>query len=240
MRPGYQAYLAQFRALSNMFWASYTERNLEQFRERGVGGATWANGTCWKAGMSQAEIDQAEEIFGAPFPAEYRAFLAILNAPNKAAHWFLFDGDELKPAPPRNIFTDWSQGLADVDRKEADLISGILFDVEKGAIWHDYWGERPNSEADRAAHIRGLVQSAPRLIPLHSHRFLVSGLDLEPTPVLSVMQSDVIYYSDCIEDCLAADFPDLAPGLETPDFTLQDKRCFDALAAVPFWGPLMT
>lgn len=240
MRSGYQAYLAQFRVLSDAFWASNVEKDLEDFRARGLGGATWADGTRWKAGMTQQEIDQVEKEFGAAFPSEYRAFLATLNAPNKPALWFLFEGDELKSAPPRNIFTDWSQGMDDAVRVENDLIAGILFDVEHGAFWHDAWGERPDHAAQRAKHITDLVRAAPKLIPLHSHRFLVAGLDLEPTPVLSVMQSDVIYYADCIEDCLAADFPDLALGLETPDMTIDEAKCFGALRAVPFWGALMS
>lgn len=240
IRPGYQAYLAQFRALSEAYWSTHVERTLEDFAERGVGGATWAEGTRWKPGMSQAEIDAVEKTFGAKFPDEYRAFLAILNATNKPAIWYLFKGDTLHTAPPRRIFTDWVDGLNDIKRTQDDLVAGILFDVENGAFWHDDWGERPSDVDDLRARVRDLVNAAPKLIPLHSHRFLVADLDLEPTPVLSIMQSDVIYYADCIEDCLAADFPDLAPGLDPPEMTIDEKTCFDALRAVPFWGTLLS
>ena len=240
MRPGFQAYLAQFRALSEAYWSTHVERALEEFEKSGVGGATWAAGTRWKPGMSQLEIDAIEHDFGARFPEEYRAFLAILNATNNSAIWSLFEGDTLQKAAPRRIFSDWVDGLEDIKRTQEDVVSGILFDVENGAFWHDEWGERPNDVDDVRRHVRDLVESAPKLIPLHSHRFLVADLDLEPAPVLSVMQSDVIYYADCIEDCLAADFPDLALGLEPPEMVIDEKTCFSALRAVPFWGALLS
>jgi hypothetical protein len=34
----------------------------------------------------------------------------------------------------------------------------------------------------------------PRLVPLYGHRYLPSGQVASPVPVLSVVQSDVIYY----------------------------------------------
>ncbi|MEO9827310.1 MAG: SMI1/KNR4 family protein [Paracoccaceae bacterium] len=240
LRPGFQAYLAQFRALSEAYWSTHVERSLEYFRERDVGGATWAADTAWKPGMSQAEIDAIEQSFGAKFPEEYRAFLATLNAANKPAIWYLFKGDTLHQAPPRHIFTDWVDGIPDIKRTYDDLIAGILFDVETNAFWQDDWGDRPSDPDKQRDHVIDLFDAAPKLIPLHSHRFLVAGLDLEPAPVLSVMQTDVIYYADCIEDCLAADFPDLAPGLEPSEITIDEQACFSALRAVPFWGSLLS
>jgi hypothetical protein len=240
MRKGYQAYLAQFRALSDAYWSSHVERDLEEFRASGVGGATWAASTRWKPGMSQVEIDAVEQFFGAKFPEDYRAFLATLNATTKPATWYLFEGDTLQPAPPRHIFTDWIDGRADIKRAQDELIAGIMFDVEKSAFWNDAWGERPKDKDAREQHVKSLMDAAPKLIPLHSHRFLIAGLDLEPSPVVSIMQSDVIYFADSIESCLDADFPDLALGLELPELTIDQTACLRALRAVPFWGSLLS
>lgn len=240
MRPGYQAYLAQFRALSEAYWSSHVERDLEDFRASGVGGATWAAGTRWKPGMSQAEIDAVEQSFGATFPEDYRAFLATLNAATKPAVWYLFKGDTLYPASPRHIFTDWNEGQDDIKGALDAVVSGILFDVERNALWLDEWGERPHDKGARADLVTALIEAAPKLIPLHSHRFLIAGLDLGPSPVVSIMQSDVIFYSDSIEACLAADFPDLAPGLEPPEITIDEKISVSTLRSVPFWGTLLS
>lgn len=240
MRPGLQAYFAQFRVLSEAYWSTHVERTLEDFRARGVGGATWGTGTRWKPGMAQAEIDRLEADFGATFPEDYRAFLAILNAPDTPAHWYLYQGATLEPAPHRNIFTDWSAGFADAERADKDLKAGLLFDVEHSAVWKDEWGKRPTEAHDLAARIEELVDAAPKLIPLHSHRFLISGLDLEPAPVVSVMQSDVIYYANSIEECLAEDFPTLAPGLEIPEVAVDVDERRAALFKVPFWGALLS
>ena len=240
MRIGYQAYLAQFRALSDAYWSSHVERDLEEFRARGVGGATWAAGTRWKPGMSQAEIDAVESAFGAKFPEDYRAVLATLNATTKPAIWYLFKGDTLHKAPSRHIFTDWIDGQGDIERALENVLAGILFDVEENALWLDIWGERPSDKDARADLIASLIEMAPKLIPLHSHRFLIAGLDLEPSPVVSIMQSDVIYYADSIERCLAEDFPDLALGLELPENTADESASMQALRDVPFWGALLS
>ena len=240
MRAGYQAYLAQFRALSDAYWSSHVERDLEEFRANGVGGATWAEGTRWKPGMSQAEIDAVEQSFGAEFPEDYRGFLATLNAATKPAIWYLFKGDTLHPAPARHVFTDWTDGQGDIKRALDGVVSGVLFDVERNALWLDEWGERPNEKSARADLVTSLITSAPKLIPLHSHRFLIAGLDLEPSPVVSIMQSDVIFYAESIEACLAADFPDLALGLELPETAIDQTAYLRTLRAVPFWGALLS
>ena len=67
----------------------------------------------------------------------------------------------------------------------------------------------------------------------------MSGLGIEPSPVLSIMQSDIIDYSDSLAHCLADDFPYLAPGLDPPPVTLDREERMAALAALPFWGGML-
>ena len=180
--------------------------------------------------MQASEIAAVEAAWGAPFPHEYRTFLTTLNAPDRPARWYLYQGASLEPAAAGNIFVDWSASLKDAERAMSKVTRGIVFDVENNALWQDDCGDRPNTAPDRAALIADLVSAAPKLIPFHSHRFLVSGLDIEPSPVLSIMQSDIIIYSDSLADCLADDFPELAPGLEPPPVTLEHKERMAALA----------
>lgn len=240
MHDGLTTYLAQFRSLSEAYWSTHTERTLDDFRASSVGGATWATGTRWQKGMQESEIAAVEAVWGATFPREYRAFLAALNAPDRPAHWYLYQGAKLEPAAASNIFVDWSAGVEDAKRSIEKVTRGIIFDVENNVLWQDEWGDRPKTADERAALIGDLVRAAPKLIPFHSHRFLVSGLDIEPSPVLSVMQSDIIIYADSLEQCLAADFPELAPGVEPPPVTLEHEERMEALADLPFWGGMVS
>lgn len=240
MHEGLTTYLEQFRTLSEAYWSTHTERTLEDFRASRVGGATWAKGTRWRPGMQASEIAAAEAAWGTPFPREYRAFLATLNAPDRPAHWYLYQSGELESVAAGNIFVDWSASLEDAERAMSKVTRGIVFDVENNALWQDDWGDRPRTEPARAALIAELVRAAPKLIPFHSHRFLVSGLDIEPSPVVSIMQSDIIIYADSLAHCLADDFPELAPGLEPPSVTLEHEERMAALAGLPFWGGMVS
>ena len=45
-----------------------------------------------------------------------------------------------------------------------------------------------------------------KLVPLYAHRFLPAAPAQEPSPVLSVYQTDVIYYGDNLLDYIAHEF----------------------------------
>jgi hypothetical protein len=71
---------------------------------------------------------------------------------------------------------------------------GIRFDVGYNSFWVRNWGAKPDDprDADRVA--QAIVETAPRLIPVFSHRFLPTEPPIEGNPVLSVHQADIIYY----------------------------------------------
>lgn len=66
--------------------------------------------------------------------------------------------------------------------------------VEHNGLWHPSWGQRPKSTSDAVDAARGLVATVPPLIPIYAHRMVPTDPQEAGNPVLSVMQSDIIYY----------------------------------------------
>lgn len=235
-RPGLVAFLERFRVESEAVWARYHEQTLADFRSTGVGGSDWKQGTRWKRGLNSAEITAIEDAQRIEFPADYRTFLSVLNAPDRPSLRFGFKGAQIAQASDANIFTDWAQP-SDQHLAYGALQSGITFDVEKAALWPATWGDRPTSAKARAERLSILLEAAPRLIRVQGHRFMVSGLDLSPTPVLSVHQSDVIVYAWSIEEMLVKDFSELTQ--QTTDAPENTDQRIAQLARLPFWSDIL-
>ncbi len=83
---------------------------------------------------------------------------------------------------------------------------GMCFDIEHNVFWMEEWGERPGALADAFAVAREKVEGAPRLIPIFSHRYIPDEPHQEGNPVLSVYQTDIIYYGSDLWTYLAKEF----------------------------------
>lgn len=79
-------------------------------------------------------------------------------------------------------------------------LDGLLFDLREDDRWIEAWGPRPEDRAEQEVRLTQLVASAPRLIPLTGHRYLCGEPHSSGNPVLSVYQSDIIYYAPTLAD----------------------------------------
>jgi hypothetical protein len=103
----------------------------------------------------------------------------------------------------------------------------VLSDVEDATLWFPAWGERP-TETDKALEIAKLeLAQVPKLVPVYAHRFLPAGHRTFGHPVLSIHQTDIIYYGMDISDYVHHEFG--GPGLDRSDERWTPK------ATVPFW-----
>jgi hypothetical protein len=138
-------------------------------------------------GLSDREVEATEERFGFRFPPDLRALLQTAL-----------------PCCPR--FPDWRSGDAKDLQEWLDLPKeGILFDVENG-IWLEQWGPRPAETRSAIAHVSELIATAPRLIPIYGHRMIPDEPNAEGNPVLSVHQTDIIYYGTDLKNYLCCEF----------------------------------
>ncbi|MFF5081369.1 hypothetical protein ACFY36_30345 [Actinoplanes sp. NPDC000266] len=159
------------------------------------------------AGLSDAEFGAIEEEFGFSFGDDHRAFLAA-------------------GLPAGRGWPDWrGPDRAALRERLAWPVEGVLFDVGSNDFWYGGWGPRPQAAEAAVAAARGYLLTVPRLVPLYAHRFLPAGLSGHP--VLSVYQTDVVYYGAGIEDWLHREF---GLGSASPA---------EPRATVPFWRDLL-
>jgi hypothetical protein len=148
-----------------------------------------AAGQRFEQGLRQSSIDVIEERSGFRFPPDLREFWSVAYPVGKGWHnW------RDKPPSPRSV-QDW-------------ISHGLVFDVEHNGLWLLDWGEKPTGQEAARKVVATWVSQGPPLLPLYSHRVLVGGSLDAGNPVLSIHQSDWIYYGWDLPSYLAAEFLD--------------------------------
>ena len=158
----------------------------------------------WARGYTRAELDAAQERFGLRFPPDLIE-LYLERRPVDGWDW-RFDESDIR----------WA-----LDRP----LAGLLFDVEQNGLWWPEWGEKPADAGERADVVTGVVNAAPRLIPLIGHRYIPEEPHAAGNPVFSVKQSDVIYY-----------------GADLAEYFRNEHGGRDQVGAtrrIPFWSDLV-
>lgn len=133
-------------------------------------------------GLSGAELAAVQARWGISFCEDHAAFLRL-------------------GVPVGDGWVDWRHDTEDELRRRLRApVDGLLFDVTHNEFWPASWGERPADPAEATERAAIVLAGWPRLVPLYGHRFLPAGPYPSPCPVLSVVQSDVIWYgSDLLE-----------------------------------------
>jgi hypothetical protein len=131
----------------------------------------------------------------------------------------------------------------DLLRRRLDaLVWGLEFDVEEANLWRPHWGTRPATAEARAQRVHELVEGAPRLIPVFSHRYLLAEPCQAGNPIFSIVQSDIIVYGADLRSYFLAEFADLL-GIDRAQISQEARGLiparFSAYTAVPFWGDVL-
>ncbi|MFF0245931.1 hypothetical protein ACWEU6_37395 [Streptosporangium sandarakinum] len=167
-------------------------------------------------GLTDAEFDRIEGLYGFEFADDHRAFLSTglpVSQPYEEGQTWE------KPWP------DWRNGDPDELREHLDWsVRELLRDVESGH-WNQSWGERPGTAEAAMAAARSRLSEAPRMVPIYAHRFLPAGHGTFGHPVLSMWGSDIIYYGTDLLDYINQEFEDPRPEPEE----------WNPQATVPFW-----
>jgi hypothetical protein len=155
-------------------------------------------------GLTDSELSAIESEFRFSFADDHRAFLAA-------------------GLPYGRGWPDWRDGdRAALRERLAWPVDGVLFDVVQNGFWYDGWGPRPANDDQAAAVARGLLVTAPRMIPVYSRRYLPAGRGTAGHPVLSIYQTDVIVYGADLLGFLHEEFglggPAKEPGRATVTF----------------------
>lgn len=179
-------------------------------------------------GLTDVEFDRIEREFGFEFADDHRAFLAaglpvsvpFVDPPGVISAW-------------REPWPDWRDG--DRDKLRARLagpVEGVLFDVEHAGFWSDEWGcPRPEVREEALTIARAALADVPAMVPVFGHRFLPSGRGSLGHPVLSMHQTDIIYYGLDLPDWVYREFG--GPVLSRTD------EAWNPQATARFWRDLL-
>ena len=234
-----ESFLPWLRDRTEAAWANYETAELADFKRRGVGGTDWQKGTRWLGGFDPSEIEKFQKRWGLLFPPDYRRFLEILGAPDRPLFSAAFtDGDELTGDHVPS-FLNWMSDEEAIEDALRWPYEGLEFDLEHNDLWLESWGPKPKRLAARKKVLAELVESAPPLIPIMGHRYLLGEPVAPGNPVLSVYQSDIIVYGSTLRSYLLADLGPVL-GLTTEEAEAAQDSVAADISNVPFWGEIMS
>jgi hypothetical protein len=151
-----------------------------QLRERGID---------FEDGLPGNEVSQIEARYEFDFPPDLREFLSV-------------------GLPVSVDFPNWRMGYVRKRQGEISIAqalewpaNSLSFDVEHNQFWNE-----AEDATRRNSSSQSEVCEAPRLIPVFAHRFLPSEPCLDGNLVLSVWQTDVVYYGLDLASYLAREF----------------------------------
>jgi len=153
----------------------------------------WPAGIKW-LGLPELEIDQIEEKFSIKFTPDHREFLKILHTLDRSGIYVTEDNEHREEERASNSpFYNWQTDEEELRLRIAWPYQEILRDVQNG-FWVKQWGPEPKSALEKEMVFARQFQQAPPLIPLTSHRFMVSEPLQAGNPVLSVWGADTVIY----------------------------------------------
>lgn len=169
-------------------------------------------------GLTDEEFEKIESFYNIKFPQVlrilYKAFLPNLY------NWRDFSEDNVNK----------------IKNYLAMPIEGIIFDIEYNNFWLDCFGEKTgDKEKDKAKALEYMKnakeEDLPKLIPIYSHRYVPSFPDNIDVPILSVHQTDIIYYGRNIEDYFEHEFDS--------NYKAEQESADTGIIQVPFWSKLV-
>lgn len=160
------------------------------------------------AGLTNAEIEQAEAVHKFRFPPDLRRFLqTALPVGDGFPNWRRPDAPELMTQ------VGWPK-------------EGFDFDAQHNPdlLWRPVWGSGPSTQSERVVATLQRLEHAPRLIPVFAHRYISETPSQSGNPVFSIYQTDIILYGSDLETYFGREFN---IAIASP---LRDPR------HIPFWS----
>jgi len=131
-----------------------------------------------KHGMSDKQIEQAEQMYGITFPEDLRAFYQAV-------------------VPVGRRFYDWTdlspENVWHIKRMINHPVSVSLWDIEanwtaNSGLWIPEWGERPERFDKRQSIAANALRSAPKVIPIYGKSFLPASPNEAGNPIFDFFQ----------------------------------------------------
>lgn len=171
-----------------------------------------ACGVEFAPGLAPDEMEKIEKTYGIQFPKSLRIFLMeALPVSTGFYNW-----RDFQPTNVRRI------------KQVMDLPVKQIRECAQEVEWNEEWGEEPDSGADREQVVRKRLECAPRLLPVYAHRY-IPVMESDDPPIISVHDTDVIYYGKNLADYFEVEFGKKKHG------EIKALR----MEQIPFWSEIM-
>ena len=167
-------------------------------------------GIIFSKGLDDNEINQIETLYSIKFPDILKQFLQ-------------------EKLPISNGFYDWRdfsekniETITEIINRPKKALKGLWEEID----WSENWGDIPISEIDKKSAIINRIEKAPKIIPVYRHRY-IPCIGSNP-PVLSICDTDIIYYGKNLIDYLNHEF-----------FNQKIDNVLENYDDIPFWSDLM-
>lgn len=162
-------------------------------------------------GLTEDELARVENEFDFEFADDHRSFLS-------------------SAVPVGESWPDWRSAPRRSLQQRLQLpVEGVLFAVEWRGFWSTGWGVRPSRMKDALRSAKYQLARVPRLVPVHSNRYLPTGRGSHGNPVLSVYQADVSCCGTDLFTYIEGEFGHAEPDM--PQLLMP---------TVPFWSDLIS
>lgn len=163
-------------------------------------------------GLTLDEILEIEKIYGFSFPNSMQNFLMVaLPVSTGFYNW-------------RNKEKENIEFIKNVINQPLEYINEMPEEV----YWCEDWGEKPNGEEIFKAEVIKRLKSAPKIIPIFSHRYMPIIAEKNP-PIISIHGGDIIYMGETLEEYIEVEFGEKK----------QNEIDFSRIKPIPFWSDLM-
>lgn len=162
--------------------------NIEKIRETLI-----QNNIKLYEGLTDEEFETIENFYSIKFPISlrtlYKSFLPEL------INWRDFSQENVNTI---KYYLNWP-------------IEGILFDIENNGFWKKCFGPKTNDINENKKIALTFLENAsnetvPKLIPVNGHRYIPCFPNIIDVPVISVYQTDIIFYGKNLEDYFKHEF----------------------------------
>ena len=144
-------------------------------------------------GLTDEEFEKIENFYSIKFPislrALYKSFLPEFY------NWRDFSEENVNKI---KHYLNWP-------------VEGILFDIKMNGFWKKCFGPWTDDINENIKNALEFLENSnnetvPKLIPIYSHRYVPCYPDIIDVPVISVYQTDIIFYGDNLEDYFKKEF----------------------------------
>ena len=144
-------------------------------------------------GLTDEEFEKIEKFYSIKFPISlrtlYKSFLPEFY------NWRDFSEENVNKI---KYYLNWP-------------IEGILFDIQNNGFQKKCFGQRTNDINENKKIALEFLENSnnetvPNLIPVYAHRYVPCYPDIMDIPVISVYQTDIVFYGKNLEDYFKSEF----------------------------------